>query len=305
MIPPNGPQQSIDPAPANLRQLLPSCKGARHYVIQDNNKRDKAYFHLAEYLPLFSEFFCKFPRVEALDTEGTLAMRKWSMFTDLCNRLGPSTLAKLSSSTINDLFMEYGLCTAAVIQHFAQFFKSRSPLESCPIQLQKEPLLSKNGEVRFYPIDASDEKLAERTQHLRFLQAAYQTASYFKEGSSTEYFSKQIQSKKGIQLTKRFPNSDVTDLLPELKKLTGQSDKGYLIGLKSSTERPHAIALYLDKPYHLFDLNYGIAIADNEQNFMLFLANYLTEKYPEYDSFALLEFTEKNIHLNECKIEKT
>ncbi len=261
------------------------------------NHPEQAFAHLSEHIVFFNDLFRQYPRFEVVDSQGTLAIRKWSQFTELCHSLGVSRLGNLKDSTINDLFMGDGLCIAGGIEYFSQFFQSRSPLTSSPVPLNQEPLVSKDGDVRFYPLNLRDENLAENTRHLRFIQAAYLTASYFVDKHSTEYLAHQLQHKKKIALTKRLPEKSdksfqMKDLLPELKNLTGKPDKGYLIAISAPSKTTHMLALHLDKPYHFFDLNYGIAMAgDDEGKFMLFLANYLTEKYPEYDKFALLEFS--------------
>lgn len=257
-----------------------------------------ALFHLTHFIANFSQLYHHFQTNAILRSESLMAMKKWSNYTKLCHSIGDSLFASLSSSTINNIFFGQGLCTAVSLHYLSHFFKTRSPLTFASLPIKSEPIYFSG--VNFYSIESletNEQKLGEKTQHLRFLQATYKMASAYREGDSLEYLPSSLLNNKELQIVRRLPdfkNSkqsfSIQDLIPELKNLADQVvDKGYLMGI-SRENNSHAIFLYLKPPYHFLDPSYGIAISDQKEDFLLFLANFLTEKYPDYQSFALLEF---------------
>ena len=120
-----------------------------------------------------------------------------------------------------------------------------------------------------------------------------------KNADSFEYVPNKLLNRQQLKMVNRYPALKektklvypITDLLKTLKNLPSRNHKkaGYLLGLAGAQN--HSVALYLQPPFHFFDSRFGLAISDNKEEFLLFLANFLTEKYPDHSGFALLEFT--------------
>ncbi len=116
-----------------------------------------------------------------------------------------------------------------------------------------------------------------------------------------EFVPDRILKEKELQIVKRIPDSrtsqlqafPIQHLIAELKQLSIQGGQsGYLLGLSGPVN--HALALHLNPPFHFVDPQYGIAIADSYEDLILFLAAHLTEKYANYNAFALLEIASRN-----------
>lgn len=266
-----------------------SCSATKNNSAGHFDKRARVL--LSQYTSLFfRQLYGDRPDPSDLKNLRAKAEENWPKFTELGKSLVDLTL---SESGINNLFLSDGLCAAMCVHYLSQFFQSKNSLASSEMPIIPIPRTTEKSEISFFSLDVTEETLEAQTKHFRFLQAAYKVSTSL----SAEYFPDQLLRKEKIELNRRLPAIDesgkqsycITKLLPELKKLTGQPEKGFIIGI-SSPEKNHMIALHLDKPYHFFDPRYGIAMADKEEDLLLFLANHLTEKYPEYDGFALLEF---------------
>lgn len=138
-----------------------------------------------------------------------------------------------------------------------------------------------------------------KERRLRFLQAVYKIESAF---STFRYFPKQILKRENLELVRRVPevksanlSFPISEIFTIIKELEAQSNKGsgYLLCLEGPLN--HGFGLYLKAPYHFVDPAHGLAVSDNKHDLLLFLANYLAEKYPDYHSFALLEFSATQI----------
>lgn len=265
------------------RKLYPSC-----------NFGD-VLCHLSSIITLFNQRYQKCPREAILRMESFLSMKKWTEFSKMNREIVPY-FSSLNHSDVNSIFLGKGLCVGVTIQYLSQFFATGLLLESASLPIVQEPISFST--VKFYPIDSKAADLKEKTKVLRFLQAAYTIASSFKPGDSFEYIPKRLLSEKNLELVNRFPSNKtsypIDDLLLTLKNLEdgGKKKKGYLIGLAGLEN--HSLELHLQAPYHFFDQQYGLAISEDKEEFLLFLANYLTEKYSGYPSFALLEFQAKD-----------
>lgn len=245
--------------------------------------------HLASYVKHMSNTF---PRAAIVKAEALLAMRKWTTFTTFSGSI-PDNLVE---ADVAHLFLKEGLCASAVVQYLSLFFKTRSPLLSVACPVNADPL--KESEISFYPINFQDACLEEKTQYLRFLQAAYRTASSsnFKKSNTLDYIPKKILKRQNLELVQRLPAKEkfafpITDLLKIIKELENQNsqDTAYLLGLAGPQN--HSLVVHVNKPYHFFDPRYGLALcSDKREEFMLFLVSYITEKYPSHQHFALLEF---------------
>lgn len=258
--------------------------------------------HLTQYISVFSTSDRSNPTL--MRVENLLAMRKWVLCTQLCRQIGDSPFIHLNNSEVKNLFLEKGLCVGGVVQHFSQFFKipsaHLSPQNTAPfpVRASLQVNLEEVG-IKFYPFEVNRDSLEMQTKHLRFLQVVYKTSYAIKSVESLEFFSPSILRNQGLKVQKRIPDLRVskeialkiTELLPTLKDLAEQDhpDTGYLLGIKGE-RTSHAIALYLKTPYHFMDLPHGVAVADNLEQFTLFLTVYLTEKYTTFSSFSLLEF---------------
>ena len=257
--------------------------------------QESALSQLTSFIAHFSELYLNYPRDSILLSEGTHVVRKWTVFQKLSSSI-PYNLSSLTQTDVNDLFLGEGLCTATVIHYFSQFFKGLSPRESAPLPVAAEPL--KESGISFYPIQTPDHEMGEKTKQLRFLHAAYLVESSVKTVNSFEYVPKKLLTQQHLELVSRLPDLrtsedpayPIEDLFKILKNLEqrGKKETGYLLGLGGPDN--HHIALCLQGPYHFFDQRYGVAFSENKKDFLLFLGNYLNEKYPQHTSFALLEF---------------
>lgn len=257
--------------------------------------REPAFKHVSSYLIYINEIFQAYPRVAILHREFRLACKKWAAFSNFNSSI-VSAFSSLTQATVNQLFLGEGLCTAVAIQHFTQFFKTHSLLESVSLPIVDEPL-HESG-LFFYPIKPLNGDFEKYSGHLRFIQAAYRVAQLGKMDSSFEYVPEKILSQQHLQLVRRLPalnDADsnafrMQDLLKTLSDLASPDSEntGYLLGLGGPQN--HAIALHLQSPYHFFDPEYGLAVSASVEELLLYLANHLTQRYPEHTAFALLEF---------------
>lgn len=284
----------VAPAQLDIKQVLNKFnekKGLNYF-------EQHALFHLSHYVPQFSELCLKYPKNEPyLRSESLKAMKKWTYYTKLCHSINNSLFNTLSHTAINSIILGDGLCAAITLQYLTHFINTNSPLTFSSLPFKSEPI-SLSG-VNFYPLETlAEEELEKKTRELRFLQATYKMSSIYKEKDSLEYIPKSVLQNKELVITKRLPdlkNSpqafSINDLILKLDPLNEQ-DKEYIMGI-SSENNSHAIFLHLQSPFHFFDPAFGLTKAEQKKDFFLFLANYLTEKYPDYSSFALLEFSKK------------
>lgn len=259
--------------------------------------RERAHFHLSSFIDQFNETVRFFPEETILKMECIQVMRQWSIFTLFSNSIETHS-SLLTTLEVNSLFLGEGLCAAATVEYFSRFFKHFSPLKSIPLPVAPHAL--HESDILFYPINLQVANLEEQTRHLRFLQSAYKVASSMKQADSFEYVPKKLLTQQQLKLVHRYPALNekgklvypITELLKTLKNLPSQNHKkaGYLLGLAGAQN--HSLALYLQPPYHFFDSRFGLAVSDNKEEFLLFLASFLTEKYPDHSGFALLEFTD-------------
>lgn len=263
--------------------------GIKYKKSQENQMRD----HIIQFVVHFRSAPIMFYRPELRRVESLLALRRWVQLTRLCQSIGASPFSSLRDSEVRNLLLDQGICVGVVLQHLSQFFQTDDPLVSSSF-----PILSKIqlDEVGFHPFDANENVLRTRTNHLRFLQAAYRIAS-LKSISAFEFAPPAVLKSKGLILGKRCPDYslgraglDIGELLPTLKNIIRQNKAaGYLLGIKSS-HTSHAIGLSLRSPYyHFIDPSYGIGIAKSLEQLVLFLVIYLTEKYSSSHSFAIME----------------
>lgn len=258
--------------------------------------QESAVSQLTSFITHFSDLYRNHPRDSILRSEGTRVVRKWTAFQQLSSSI-PYNLSSLKVSDINDLFLGEGLCTATVVYYFSQFFRGLSPCESAPLPVSPEPL--KESSISFYPIQTPNHEMGEKTKQLRFLHAAYLVESSAKTVDSFEYVPKKLLTQHHLESVGRLPDLrtsedpayPIEDLFKILKNLEkhAKTETGYLLGLGGPEN--HHMALCLQGPYHFFDQRYGLAVSENKEEFLLFLGNYLNEKYPTYKSFALLEFS--------------
>lgn len=227
--------------------------------------------------------------------ESLLVLRKWSNMTTLCRLISHSPFSSLSEHEVSSFFLGSGLCAGATIYHFSKFFQMGSPLESIyPIREKLEVCGGVEKNAEFHPFYLEKESLNQFPSSLRFLQASYKLArSKCKQRS---YISATVLKNFKLRLVKRIPELKegvkmffkVEALIPQLK-LCSDQDRAYILGIRYG-DKSHALAVYPSAPYHFVDPMNGIGVAENVQNFLLFLANFLTEKYPNCTKFALLEF---------------
>lgn len=210
--------------------------------------------------------------------------RTWALIGHILETLGASKLSDLSQ----DIILGEGLCAGTCIQWLSQFFQTRLSV------------LPTKG-ITFFPLEVADSsKVEEATRPFRFLQASYKISSQVHKIfpslnlTSPEYFSSKLLRAKNMRLGRRLPGGadyPIADLLKQLKNLTGQS-KGYLMGISSKNPacQNHAIALHLEGPFCFLDPAFGEGVAETKTDLLLLLAAHLMKNYPDYTSFALLEF---------------
>jgi hypothetical protein len=263
-------------------------------------KEKKAVLHLSHFIANFSKPYLTSQRESIIRTESLLWMKKWSNFSQLCQLMENSPFSNLSDSESNQFFLGEGLCFGVVVHYFSQFFQNSSPKKAAPFPLSSIPHADLGSCVTFYPFIVNDQILNEKTRHFRFLQASYTTAYAFKSKESMEFVPNEMLKKNKLNLVKRIPDLAITEklafqmpeLVPELKKLINQENRGYLLALGGPSN--HAIALHLRPPFHFLDPSNGIAFADKLEDLVIFLATYLNEKFPDHHSFALLEFASRD-----------
>lgn len=278
----------------SMSQRLVEEQAAKQFFPLASQRR--AVHHLSSFLEYYCEAYLGSQRESFRKSASFLTMKKWSDF----GKLTSSIHADLSSSSafdVDGIFLKDGLCTAANVQYFSGWFQKRSPLDAIPFPVLSDPL--NFSKVKFYPLNPADPSLVEKTRHTRFLQAAYKIASKVKPVHSFEYVPEKLLKQHQLEVTSRLPSTQasphvlpIEELLKTLKGLEGKGDKerGIMLGLAGPQN--HSIALYFDGPtYHFLDPRYGVAIAETKEEFMLFLAHYLTVKYPDHAHFALLEFS--------------
>lgn len=235
--------------------------------------------------------------------ESLFALRKWAQLTELCKLIGESFLKLLNDNEKRSLLFDDGLCVAMVIYHFSKLF-SDSEILPGPFIAEKVVEDVLDNKVQFYSLCLEKEKLAEHFKILRFLQAAYKVNSTCKGKKAPDYIPSSILGKFGLKVERRIPEVQlegnkspffyIEELIPQLKEC-GKQSKAYLLGI-SDYSTTHALGVYLSEPFHFIDPSYGIGTAKSLDELLLFLANYLTEKYLNYQTFALLEFN----HLSPC-----
>lgn len=266
--------------------------------VEKKVKKEPLHFHLCQFMSHFGKNLPALPNFERL------LVRKWSNFTQLCQSFGDTAFSQLTNADLSYLLFEEGLCMGTDVDYLSQFFRTRSPLKSIPYPV-KSAHNDVNSSVKFYPFTIDIETLAAQTQSFRFLHAAYKIAYSCKKGDTDrlEFVPSNILRKKELKVVKRIPDPKIQkkfafkieNLLPELNKLTSQNanpNTGYILLIGGPNV--HALTLYLQAPYHFVDPSNGIAIANTQEDLVLFLANYLTEKFQAYQAFSLVEISARN-----------
>lgn len=263
--------------------------------IFEDNLIQRIALHVTNYILNFSEssiFFSK----ELFKIESLLSLRKWSQLSEICKLITTSSFNFLDDDEKENLLLGEGLCTAIVINHFKEFFFRASNLD-IPHYAQLNIELDENSRVCFFSFQLDKEALIEN-RGLRFVQAAHKLSCIFHDSKNLQYFSSSVLDKFALRLRKRIPEITkdkrgkfyfyIEDLIPQLKKCKNEK-KAYLLGI-SDYFSSHAIGIYMDHPFHFIDPSYGIGTAESLDELLLFLANYITEKYPQHQTFAILEF---------------
>jgi hypothetical protein len=269
------------------------------------NKRDiltrRIALHLTQYILSYSNASVLFSP-DRFRLESLLALRKWTQLSQICKSIAHSSLKPLSDAIENFLFGE-GLCAAMVVYHFSKFFEKPSFLNH-PFVIKEISELDLNKKVCFYSFDLDKSALKGHSNTLYFLQAAYRVTRAFNNKKSSEYIASPILGKFGLKLEKRIPQLKeeateksffyIEELISRLKKHC-LLDKAYLLGISDGLTA-HALGVYLGEPLHFIDPGFGIGTAESQDELLLFLANYITEKYPYHQTFALLEFSSQPLN---------
>lgn len=234
----------------------------------------------------------------ALMQRNLMIFKKWENLSNLCHIMPNFPFSQLKECEINNFLLGNGICTGIIVHYFNQFFQMHVPLEASPFPLALDAIVTPTMGVNFYPFKINKKILEEQTTYLRFLQATYKLTCALKPRNSLEFLPNNILKNNGIEIVQRIPDNQVsgknsfniTDLTFQLKQVADQdqNERGYLLGIGGSSN--HALALYLKHPFHFVDPSLGIGTANNLEDLILFLASYLTKKYPNYLSFALLAF---------------
>lgn len=263
--------------------------------MSEREKRMSCY--LAQFIMQFRADDFMLSRPSFLRLESLLTIRRGVELTQLC-RLITSPFLSLKEADFKNLFLENEGCVGAVVQHLNLVFKTND-LQSTLFPFSGKIEINPKDGVTFYSFNLEGLDLRKETASLRFLQSAYKVAYALKKVESLEFLPSRVLKRRDLRVQRRIPDLSVSnkmalnmaELLPTLKALAlhDQAGKGYLLGIHSGDVR-HAIALYLQEPYHFMDVSYGVAVADSLEQLMLFLVLYLTNKYENFHSFALLEF---------------
>lgn len=237
-------------------------------------------------------------------------LKTWADMTKLTAKFGSSSISELQLSKIQSesWLCGNGCCLGAVISHFDCFLKTRDPLKSIfPVDdLISAKIAGESNTILLHRFSLDKEAL-ENSSRLRFVQAAHLLSGLFPEAikkrkqdisSSPSFFSEVIPArvlkKFNLQMSQRIPahsegksGCEMEDFIPQLQQLTSQN-KMYVLGINDG-RGSHAIGVHLEQPFHFIDFKYGIVTAENRDDMILFLANFLTEKYTNFNTFALLE----------------
>ena len=227
-----------------------------------------------------------------------MALRNWVILRPLCQSIVNSPFSALNDYEITSLLFEGGLCAGSVIYHFSKFFKEGGSLISI-LPMKEESLKPDREEcIQFYPFHIEKEEFALQSQPWRFLQATYKIGRKLSLNGkkSPEFIPSNILENLALRFIRRIPEaqedvkcfSDIKALISQLKEC-GNQHKAYLLGIGNGLHS-HALAVYLNSPFHFVDPSYGVGTARKLQDLLLFLTVYLTENYSDYQSFALLEF---------------
>lgn len=252
---------------------------------------EDAISHLAQYILLFRQTVPSSLRIEMFKLASFQLLRKWSVLSQTGLSL-KKDYSIPAPERINSLFLGDGVCTGLIVSYFSRFFSSLDPLASVPISLLP-PVKAQS--VDFYSVNLADSQLEEKTKHVRFLHAAYGMSTSFCRTNSLEFVPKLILNREKLELKRRLPDLSaaepsfpISSLLPVLHSLEPDQHSGHLLGLGGPQN--HAIAVYLQKPYHFFDPSHCLVLAESKSELLLVLANFLTSSYPQHKQFALLEF---------------
>jgi hypothetical protein len=291
-----------------IEQNVSLIKNKSPIKLSENGKTDihtqRGIFYIAQYILHFDNKARTKNESNSLRSKSIVALDKWTELSKLCQLIGKAALPISWSDTQKSaFFLKEGVCAGTVLGYFSNFFKELDnppPFPSLPPHLHSSPfplgteLQSIQTNVQFYPFQLN-EQVTEESSHLRFLHATFKIGARFK-GNTTEITSAKILKQIGLKLNRRIPLEEkisfkIEELIPQLNQLTSPHN-GYLLAIINDTgESNHALALYLQAPFHFVDSNYGIAVAQSLDTLLLFLANFLLEKYPNHHKFVLLEFT--------------
>lgn len=279
-----------------IQYALPNGKR----IVRNNTQEKLILLHIDQFIAHFNN--------DALQKASSLQLRRWIVLSGwtnlsiLCQLMPNSCFSNLSNSEINNFLLGEGICTGTVIHYFNQFFQTHSPTKSSPFPLALNAIMSVKNRAEFYLFKSDKAFLEKQTDRLRFLQASYKLAYELKPTHSLEFLSTGILKNANIEIVQRIPDSQelgknafsIQELIFQLKQLAqNQNDRGYLLGVSGATTH-HALGLYLQAPFHFLDPGQGIGIANRLEDLILFLASYLTERYSQCVSFALLAFEPQN-----------
>jgi len=285
------------------RFLIINFGSTQHHSLEIKDffdKKKQIALHLTDYVLHVCDI-SKFFSAKKCHMECLFALKNWKMLSNLCHLIEDSPFLSLRDNEVLNFMLGDGFCVGAVVYHFSKFFEMRSPLSSIfPV---KNALQVESKQSKFYPFYIENDKFDHQSKPLRFLQAAYRIESIFKSKNSEfgvknseKFISPKVLEKFDLRLIKRLPEFDenekkyfdIEELIPRLKNC-GNQNRAYLLGI-SDRHAKHALAVYPSEPFHFVDPSFGIGTAGNFEELLLFLTNYLVEKYSTYKTFALFEF---------------
>ncbi|MFI0434168.1 MAG: hypothetical protein ACH350_00385 [Parachlamydiaceae bacterium] len=277
---------------SELTTLMGSFWGIK-YQPSDCELR-RVILHLTHYILQVNDI-STFTSDDHYQLESLLALRVWKKLNHLCKRIGDSPFASLNQYEISSFFLGDGLCVAIVTDHFSDFLKTRSLAHSF-FSFNKPVKENPEDGVQFQSFHLKKEVLALKFSSLRFLQAVYKVGR-LKIGQivdHSEFISPKILMRYHLRVAKRIPSLKSKDIFFKIEELILQLSKDHhqnsalLLGI-SNKINTHALGVYMHSPFHFIDPMYGIGVTQNRNDLLLFLSHFLLEKYPSYQSFALLE----------------
>lgn len=285
------------PTNCTLQNLDQYSNFQQQKAIPSKNSINLAFHHTTQFIRNFSPTY-RLLQIQhnplLMELEKQLAELGWKRVTYLCELIESPSCLRLKETQTISFFLGKGLCLGIAINYFSIFFATQSITDSSPFPLSS-PVQTENETSKFYPFDINEKALENQSKQIRFLHAAYKVAIAFKAAESLEFLPNKILKNHNINITQRIPDSqkppeNIERLLPLLKQWVDkkESKKNYLLDIGSDLDR-HALVLHLKSPFHFVDPPYGVGTANDLGSLLIFLAAYLTKKYPDYYYFNLLE----------------